>query len=237
MYNLTLFSALTTSTGNEYTFVTPLGVIEPTFTLTSNTTGGSVVLIDANDADDATIGDSGPGINFNRSLTNPTGYSGGNLTWVQVIQSDTIQRQKISDSSWQIWSQSGLDNNVPYLSVSSNPNYTLDAPSNNLAAVADPALYKAFTRSDSYVMWLLYNPGKPNSVDVPLGNVAWTWGASLEWNGTEWDFASASAPVSAPESAGATPSISLNGPGYSFTGFPSWSAVFINNYPYPFTNE
>jgi hypothetical protein len=101
-----------------------------------------------------------PGIKFVPKVSEPPGYS-GSLIWVQIVESSiyTKDGKACADPS------GSLDETYPYELppiVSDSPNIELDGLS-----------------SESYVltarMYLLWSPGIPDSIVVPLGSIHWNW--------------------------------------------------------------
>jgi hypothetical protein len=110
------------------------------------------------------------GIKFTASATPPSGAT-NNFSWVQLISSWTFQLTDPTNGN-QICScnpPSGLDKQYP---ASTGPSFN-DNPDVHLSGA--PSTVSELSNSFSAVMYLMWRPGLPNDISVPLGSIAWGW--------------------------------------------------------------
>lgn len=93
---------------------------------------------------------------------------------------------------------SWLDNDSPYFILTSQ--------------------YAAVSRTDNFRIFLMYRPSGPESIWIPLGNLAWNWGASTQWTADPGLFRQG-------WQAPANPVWTPNPTGAVSSEFPTWSGV------------
>ena len=142
------------------------------------------------------------------TLTPPSGY-GGSYQWVQVINNAT-QHVTQNGQNFTCGPASGLDTTYPY--STSNP--VGDSPDLNFPA---GATYEQ--DSIDATMYLMWNPGLPSSIFVPIGYVHWTATGTAVYSGSTWSI---DTQHSSPPS-GSSPSF-LNS-----TSYPTWTVNVLNN--------
>ena len=144
------------------------------------------------------------GIQFNPTLSSTTGQ----YEWIQLITNDVLTLTNtagVTQSCVQVTTPAsangtGLDTDYPYATGTS----TRDSPT----AALDSSKYTEEARSFSAQMFLMWNPGLPSSIYVPLGSVTWGFSGTAVYNISNWTLSSSSA---------ATPSWN---PGNSY---PTWT--------------
>lgn len=144
------------------------------------------------------------GVRFTRVYDMPAGY-GGNFQWVQIVNATGGTRTVAATGEVQRNNCGpALDTTYPY---SSNIT-TEDSPAQELL----PG-FSARTRSDTFMITVMFRPSLVNSIWVPLAKVDWSWGfsaTSVDGGGT-WSISSATpAGVLA-----ASPT----------TSFPTWNSI------------
>ena len=149
------------------------------------------------------------GIKFTASATSqPTG---GTYKWAQLIpQFHIVYTNSTSTDTC----DAGvgivgipLDNIYPYatgLVTKDSPNIAL-TPSNFSAT--------SMTTSFSAQMFVLWNPGLANAIDVPLGSVTWQWAGAASLSGSTWTKTSGSHSANAFSASSA---------------FPQWTTTVFN---------
>jgi hypothetical protein len=154
-----------------------------------------------------------PGMAFTGSISPASGYS-GLLEWVQIINS-LKEQFEFTSGTLQNCSDSGLDNTYPY-GNSSPPTQTSAATNDSPAIELPSSNYEYASRSDSFSMYLLWQPALPNAIFVPLGLVNWSWAGSAGFSAATktWSLVSQTGPS---YSAGAT------------SVYPSWAQTAFNN--------
>jgi len=144
-----------------------------------------------------------PGISFSRSITMPSGFTGGDTQWVQLIDSIT---RTFTPNGGSIKTASGsglLDTTYPYATGAS----TSDSPGQGV----DSCNHSAVSANDSFSMWLMFKPSGTGSIFVPLRKVSWSWSGSGTRTGTcSWTLS--------------TSNHSTNPTDADSTDFPTWSS-------------
>jgi hypothetical protein len=122
------------------------------------------------------------GIQFTASATEPSGYS-PQFKWVQVITNDTVTETPTSGSNLTCYSTTSpsghsgtfpaLDTNYPF--DTANP--TQDSPVWGLATNRTEV-----QRTFQATMYLMWNSGVPNAIDVPLGSASWSFAVDASYN-------------------------------------------------------
>jgi hypothetical protein len=147
------------------------------------------------------------GIVFSNTITMPDGFS-GSTEWVQAVNERLDTRLRASDGKWEQQETSGLDEWYPY----GGGAVAADSPG---AQLTDALLeYKVVT--DSYTMWLLFQPDSSPSHWVPLRAVDWYWRGSATNGPSGWEL----------ESGTATNSV--NPQDYPTELFPRWTSNVTN---------
>jgi len=148
-----------------------------------------------------------PGIKFVASITPPSGYS-GTLAWGQIINS-LVENFELSTGKYQDCTAAGLDNSWPYMN--SIPPTQTSASTNDNPGIGLPSVnYLYVYRSDSFSMYLMWQPSLSNSIQVPLGVVNWSWNAaaSFSTSTSQWSLGGYTVP---------SPSVSAT------STYPSWA--------------
>ena len=158
------------------------------------------------------LGFPGPGISFHSSATPPPGYN-GNMQYVQIINSLT-DVFGYPDGTHSTCTGSGLDTSYPY--PFSNPpanTDTNDRPSLNLVS----NVYSSESVSQSFTMYLMWQPSLQNAIFVPLGYVSWSWGglATFDSGSGIWNLNNGNQGFN---------------PYQATTTYPQWSQVYTGNY-------
>ena len=210
----TTFYWVTAQTGATVTYTVNLSDgAQASATATFNVSGPTNVTVTATAGtvviqynDEMSFGDSSgtPGMSFQASATMPTGTP-GTFSWVQVVVSSCYT--DTPPGSPYCLTPNALDSTYPYdsgASAADSPNVGLTS---DLSQVSD---------TDSFDMYLMWNPGTANSIPVPLGFVAWGWSGDATQNQSTgvWSLNSSSIP-----SHTFTPSQS----------FPQWTQVDTNS--------
>jgi hypothetical protein len=142
------------------------------------------------------------------TLTPPLGYS-GSYQWVQVIKNDTVYLT-VNGTNFTCGPDSGLDNTYPY----STTNPVGDSPESNL--VSSASYQQHYFDATMYLMW---SPGLPSSIFVPLGHLEWITTGTAVNTSNVWsiDTQNSSPP------AGSSPAFQLS------ATYPSWTVNVLNN--------
>ena len=107
------------------------------------------------------------GVTFPAVVTPPTGYQGSPTQWVQVVGSSTASYSDGTPPN-QVCTSSGLDTRYPY---------TQRATFTDSPVVASISWATDFTVADSYTAYLMWSPGTPSAIFVPIAQVPWSWSA------------------------------------------------------------
>jgi hypothetical protein len=143
------------------------------------------------------------GISFSRSITMPSGFTGGDTQWVQLIDSITRTFTPNGGSIKTLSGSGVLDSTYPYATGAS----TGDSPGQGVDSCNDSAV----SANDSFSMWLMFKPSGTGSIFVPLRKVSWSWSGSGTRTGTcSWTLS--------------TSNHSTNPTDADSTDFPSWSS-------------
>lgn len=162
--------------GTQVTRTATFNVKRPTASITT-ATGNVVVGTGWGDTEMSFGADpSHHGIDFTRSLTIPSGFS-GNTEWIQIAT--PFHRRQLNDRSWQRFTGSGLDTQYQYPELSTG--VTADSPAEHL----DGSLLQA-TADDTFEMWLMFQPTGAGSIWVPLRKVTWSWSGATTRSGITW---------------------------------------------------
>jgi hypothetical protein len=112
------------------------------------------------------------GIIFAASATPPSGYS-NNFTWIQYIRGDLVDltpsngdpvKHCVPTTQPDPTTGIGLDTQFPYATAS---------PTNDNPKLGLTPTYKEVQRNFSATMYLMWRPGLPNDLLIPLGWVEW----------------------------------------------------------------
>ena len=127
----------------------------------------------------------------------------GNLSYIQLITSDT-EYQKSLVSGWQIkTTPAGSDRNYPYYVATAAQQWTSDSPFDSLDSTAQTDRESV----NGFDMYLMFTPTFTNatlaSIPVPLADSVWNMDIHAKWNGQNWS-AAASAPTAPPKSQATT---------------------------------
>jgi len=118
------------------------------------------------------VTDGDQGIKFTQSVTEPTGFTGGDTEWVQIVDA-TYRARQYNNGDWEHLSGSGLDTEYPYATGTT----TDDSPGTVLSDT-----YKKKTVDDYFTMYLMYIP-TGDSIYVPLREVSWFWSGTTTRTG------------------------------------------------------
>jgi hypothetical protein len=122
---------------------------------------------------------------FAAQYTEPAGYTGGKMQWVQTGQSALATTR---DGQTSVKTCSGLDTSYPY----DTKNTTYDSPATPLSSGNE------YKWTSNYTMWLMWNPPVTGStIFVPLAKVSWAWiGDAVSGdNGDTWGVGSPGVPA------------------------------------------
>ncbi|MCL5104625.1 MAG: hypothetical protein M1133_11020, partial [Armatimonadetes bacterium] len=155
--------------GTQCSGKTTFNVKRPTASVTSTT--GTVGLYTG-----PVLGYGGPGISFSRTITEPTGFTGGSTQWVQVVSSTLRRRQDTSSVWWRLEGSNLVDTTYPYATSAS----TDDSPSTGLSTS-----YPTASVADYFYMYLEYIPSG-GGIEVPLRRVYWYWNGYTHLDGSSW---------------------------------------------------
>ena len=145
-----------------------------------------------------------PGISFLATVTEPSGFSDFNLTWVQVITSGS-QNNITGTTTKPCTIPAGIDGPFPYKEQIADAD---DGPSAKLLT----GTYTEQTETVSFSMYLMWDPRLTNSIPIPLGHVNWSWSFDAKFANSAWTIASSSGgPTN-------TPPFTVS------SGFPQWSS-------------
>jgi hypothetical protein len=153
------------------------------------------------------------GISFTASATPPSGYS-NHFVWAQMLSGYTWVgtigvggTETCHPSANPSWAPPGLDVRYPAsttISTNDNPGISLNGR------------YVEVNLTFQATMYLLWNSGATNAIDVPLGSVTWSWSADAQWNAGagQWFVASSTKSAAA----------------FQLTSFPpTWSNVVTSS--------
>lgn len=173
--SLTVFGMPVTNTAT-------FNVKRPTASITTST--GSVVVGTGWGDTEMSFGadPSHHGIDFSRSITIPSGFS-GSTQYVQIAT--PFHRRQLNSGAWERFTGSGLDTTYPYGDLS--PGVTADSPAEHL----NSALLQA-SADDTFEMWLMFQPTGTGSIWVPLRKVTWSWSGTTSRSGITWTLNSSS---------------------------------------------
>jgi hypothetical protein len=151
------------------------------------------------------------GITWTFNASNPAGQTvSGIMNVVQTITST----QTSTPTGCEGVSTSGveLDNQLFYASDASVPGTWMsdDSPASQLVSPCT-----SFTRSDSFVDYLMFQPSASASIWTPIGKLKWSWSGTASFSNGTWSLTKKSWTHSPSGSA-------------SF-GFPAWSGIFTNS--------
>jgi hypothetical protein len=117
------------------------------------------------------------GITFTASATQPAGYPNYIFDWYQLLTATTVKYLNSRVVQQTCTLTPGLDNADPYGSGATQ----LDAPGQLLLSS-----YSEETLNESFIMYLMWNSGLSNAIDVPLGYVTWSWTGDAIQSGGVW---------------------------------------------------
>jgi hypothetical protein len=171
-----------TISGTPFTKTATFNVKRPTASITTST--GSVVVGTGWGDTELSFGvdPSHHGIDFSRSITIPSGFS-GSTEWIQLAT--PLRRRQLNSGTWERWEGSGLDTQYPYPELSTG--VTADSPGEHMTSdlLQD-------TADDSFEMWLMFKPTGTGSIWVPLRKVSWSWSGAASRSGSTWTLNSSS---------------------------------------------
>jgi hypothetical protein len=98
--------------------------------------------------------------------------AGGNYSYIQLINSDTITYTKTGGSVYTCTHNQAIDQAYPYRGIIPNtvPPQALDAP-----GVGLPSTYNTVNRSFNATMFLMWTSALANSIPVTIGFQTWTF--------------------------------------------------------------
>ena len=160
----------------------------------------------------------GPGITFSNSVNIPAAFP-GSIQWVQ-IDFNTILKLVDTNSTAHTNLQEHigpyLDTTYPYITfLNGNP---VDDPGMELPNGSEYALCQ---QSDTFEMWMMYQPS--NGIPVPLRAVNWSWtGSATNYLGLSWMLKQGTNTV--------------NPADFPTTTFPQWNSNVTNAFLNPSVN-
>lgn len=143
----------------------------------------------------------------------------GTLRWVQVLDGQTASRTLVNANGTRSFqgfhAASKLDVAAPY----SDSRTLTDSPSEGTAGDVNLGSAVSITRNDSFTSYLMFKSNKPGSSWVPLRDVSWYWGFTVDRTTgiAQWCLTSAS--------MGYTPPVVA-------TSYPSWDGVLAGPPPW-----
>ena len=213
VYTVSLSCTLLFTNGNPQQQFAPQGqfnMYRPQAKITTSTTSVNVLVV-RGQTQLIFATPSNPGITFSNIIVYPTNFP-GETTWVQVDLSTAAQCQD-TNSTNHITVQNGpnpyLDSTWPYSTfLNGNP---VDSPADRLDNL--PSKYVKLTDSDSFEMWMLFQPNVPGHL-VPLRAVNWSWCGSATNSPSGWGFQ--------------TGTNSVNPPDFNVEIYPLWKSNVTN---------
>ena len=124
--------------------------------------------------------DSVAGVEFNASV-NGTQLN-GSYFWVNIYNESKSYRLKTAQGNCSIGSTktrdgTGVDTSYPYV----NGFLFRDSPKLGLVSFMDRA-----TVADSATAWFMFKPSSPDSIEIPLRAIKWSWGGETRLNASGW---------------------------------------------------
>ena len=199
-----------TANGTPVTGQAVFNVLAPTAKITTSTTSVNIfsrgawqwILFD---------GTAGPGITFSNTISIPTNFP-SSVVWVQVDYNPTfslLDTNSILHTNLQEHAGPYVDTSYPYKALSNgNP---VDTPGTELPNGNE---YVECMDSDTFEMWLMYQP--TNGIPVPIRAVNWSWtGSATNYLGLTWMLKQATN--------------SVNPVDFPTSTFPQWNSDVTND--------
>jgi hypothetical protein len=130
------------------------------------------------------------GIKFNAHATDPMGFT-GSYKWVQIIQQKRYRTLSTGKKQYFLASSgcnnTGLDKSYPYQTDTGNGSGSISTNDSPAAGITtNPVVNSQEVRSETFDMYLIWQPSSTDSIPVPLSKVNWFWKGTANKSGTSY---------------------------------------------------
>jgi hypothetical protein len=162
------------------------------------------------------------GIQFSQTVQVPSGFS-GSTEWIHIVTSSLGTRAPTTGSQQTRVIPACVDASLASEYIYTTNQSTGDQPAEQLPSSG----FTAYSRSDTFTMYLMFQPSNPNSIYVPIRILPWYWSGMAAFSGS-WSLSGTPLfPPSPADAAPPTPNPSVNPIN------PAWSVNCVAYYNSP----
>jgi hypothetical protein len=168
------------------------------------------------------------GITFSQTVQVPSGFS-GSTAWLQLVTSSLGTRQPTTGSQQMRVIPACVDTNDASVYFYKPPTGTAPPTGDQPAELLPSSGFTAYSRADTFTMYLMFQPSNANSIYVPIRILPWYWSGMAAFSGGSWSLSGTPLfPANPADEAPPTPNPSANpiNPAWSINCF-----VYYNSPP------